>query len=339
MSRNIVISPLYADPDPLRQPWKPGQPLPTLIKVLRFGDNPSVKGTFRVTEQTLANLDAVQRSRGRENVVIDFQHNTYKESPTYQESAEPRPVAARKARVVITPDKCIALEAPEWTQEGVKNAEHYACFSPCVIHDTRTMEVLGIDSVGLVRQGAVEGLTFCSVDGGSVQDSNQEDETMKELLAALIAAKLLPDTADEAAAVKLVVELLGKLAAEPAETDLSADKVKAIAGEVADAKIVALTADVTALKTDAVAGRKDRIRDRARAEGKVIHLDEAAITALSADQLADHVGKLSVTVPLDQRTRITPASADSDGAKAYTPEQARLARLCGNDPDQVYGKK
>lgn len=163
---------------------------------------------------------------------------------------------------------------------------------------------------------------------------------MKELLAALIAAKLLPETADEAAAVKLVVEALGKLAANEADmAACSADKVKAIAGEVADGKIVALTADVVALKTDAVTSRKDRIRDRAKAEGKVILLDEAAITALSVEQLADHVGKLTVTVPLDQRTKTTPASADADPAKPFTAEQARMARSCGNDPEKVYGKK
>lgn len=332
MSRKVLITPLFSDADPLRQPWKPGEPLPTLIKVLRFGDNPTVKGTFHVTERTIANLSAQQAKRGREHVVIDFEHNTLPGTIAYKGSQEPRPVAARKGLVTITEDKCIALASPEWTKEGLEKAEHYADFSPAVIHDSETMEVIGIHSVGLVRNGAVEGLTFCTADGGSVQDSNQEDETMKELLAALIAAKMLPDGADEAAAVKLMVEMFGKVMAMPAETDLTADKVKTIAGEVADGKITPLSAELIRV-------RKDRIRDQARAEGKVIQLDETAITALSVEQLTDHVSKLPVTVPLEQRTRTTPASAEDAGGKTITPEQERIARLCGNDPSKVYGAK
>lgn len=333
MSRKVLIAPLFADSDPLRQPWKPGEPMPTLVRVLRFGDNPSVKGVFRVTERTLANLSAEQTKRGRTHVVIDFEHNTLRGTPAFLAGQEPRPVAARKALVTVTEDKCIALAAPEWTKEGQEKAEHYADFSPAVIHDAETMEVIGIHSVGLVRNGAVEGLTFCAADGGSVQDDqNQEDETMKELLAAMIAAKQLPAEATEADAVKLMVGMFGKVMAMPEETDLSADKVRTIAGEVADGKVTPLSAELIRM-------RKDRIRDQARAEGKVIQLDEAAITALSVEQLSDHVSKLAVTVPLDQRTRVTPASAEGAAGKTITSEQERVARLCGNDPEKVYGKK
>jgi uncharacterized small protein (DUF1192 family) len=336
----MVISTLIADADPLRQPWKPGEPLPTLIKILRFGSNPGVKGDFIVTEKTLANLEANQRARGRDHVVIDFQHSTVPGTRAYEESKEPRPVAARKARVVITPDRCIALESPDWTPDGLKHFGDYADCSPAIIHPKDSFEVVAIDSAGMVRNGSTDGLTFCSADMLPAEDT-QEEKTMKELLAALIAAKLLPADADEASAVKLVVDMIAKCASCKAMenmTELSADKVKLLVVEEGKAQITALTADVADLKKGREADRKGRICDRALYEGKVIQLDQAAITALSADQLQDHVAKLAVTVPLDQRTRVTSASADP-AATAYTPDQAAVARACGNDPDKVYAKK
>ncbi len=327
----MVISTLIADPDPLRQPWKQGDPLPSLIKVLRFGNNPGVKGDFVVTEKTLANLEANQKLRGRDHVVIDFAHNTIPGTRAYAESKEPRPVAARKAKVVITPDRCIALEVDpqDWTEEGRSRFAHFADFSPGVVHAPQSFEVVAIDSAALVRNGSTDGLTLCAADMLSAEENEKENE-MKDLLAALIAAKLLPEGADEAAAVKLVVDMLSAMKSQM--TELSADKIKVLVADGTKTEITALTADLAGLK-------KDRICDRALFEGKVIQLDQAAITALSAEQLQDYVSKLPVTVPLAQRTVITPASADPGAGKAYNDEQAAVARACGNDPDKVYPKK
>jgi len=186
----------------------------------------------------------------------------------------------------------------------------------------------------MVRNGSIDGLAFCNADGSSVQDENQEDETMKELLAALIAAKLLPESATEADAVKYLTEQISAMKTQV--TECGADKIKLLVESSTKDAITALSADLDELKKGREADRKARICDRALYEGKVIQLDQAAITALSADQLLDHVSKLPATVPLEQRTRVTPANADS--GKAYSDEQASIARACGNDPDKVYKK-
>lgn len=162
---------------------------------------------------------------------------------------------------------------------------------------------------------------------------------MKDLLAALVAAKMLPDGATEADVSKLMVDMFGKIMAmKETVAECTADKIKGLAAEGAKPMITALTAEVTDLKTRADEHRKERICDLARFEGKVIQLDKTAIAALSADQLQEHVSKLAVTVPLGQRTVITPAGADP-AAKSFTDEQAAVARACGNDPEKVYAKK
>ena len=129
-------------------------------------------------------------------------------------------------------------------------------------------------------------------------------------------------------------ESVKTLTAEATKSEIAALGLKA--GQPASAEVIALTADVAELKKTRTQERKDRICDRARLEGKVVLLSAESIAALSAEQLEDHVAKLPITVPLEQRTKITLAGADPAPGRAYNDDQAAIARACGNDPDKVY---
>lgn len=315
--------------------WKPGTELPKTLLVLRSGANPSNKGTFEVNEATRAAWSRVMREKGRDRVSIDFEHNTLPGSPAHKESTEPRAVAGRGIPV-LTPAG-VELHEIEWTAEGRRMAEHYGDLSPAPWH-TEDGTVIGLHSVGLVRNGAIYDLTFCSADAG-ISETNPEEDEMKDLLAALSAAKLIPENGTESDVAKLIVDLNKRAADAEAAlvlvSGLSADKIKELAGEIVSEKVTALTSEVDGLKKDHVRQQKEHLLELAKFEGKVVALTSEVVESLTVDQLKDQIGKIKPTVPLNQRTQATGMAADGAGAKKYDEGQAKIAKACGLDPEKV----
>lgn len=314
--------------------WKPGTELPKTLLVLRCGSNPSNKGTFEVNAATRAAWSRVMRERGRDRVTIDFEHNTLEGSPAYKQSTEPRAVAGRGIPV-LTPAG-VELHEIEWTADGRRMAEHYGDLSPAPWH-TEDGTVIGLHSVGLVRNGAIYDLTFCSADAG-MTETNPEEEEMKDLLAALSAAKLIPENGTEADVANLIVALNKRAADAEAAlvlvSGLSADKIKELAGEIVTAQVTALTAQLDGLKQDHVRQQKEHLLELAKFEGKVVALTADVVASLSVDQLKEQIGKIKPTVPLSQRTPATGLGA-GDGAGAPSEIQRQVATACGLDPAKV----
>jgi len=336
VKRTLAISALYAS-TPAPQ-WKRGTPLPTSLLVLRRGENPSTKGVFRVTAMTDARFAAVQRQNGRDRVAIDFEHNTLEGTEAYKAATEPRPVAGYGV-ARLTQDG-IVLDNIEWTKAGREQADNYGDLSPAPFH-TPDMTVVGLHSVALVRNGAVYDLSFCSTENG--QNSNTEDG-MDKFLAALRAAKLIPEAGTETDVVNLITGLSAKLAeaqqALAKVTALTVDQVKTLAGEIVTPQVTALTASIAALQAAAVKTQKDHLLTIAKFEGKVVALSADVVEKLTVNQLKDQIGKTPVTVPMDQRTIATGLGAAPAGGKKYSEEQAAICRACGVDPDKaVWGNK
>lgn len=319
--------------------WKPGTELPTSLLVLRSGANLSNQGTFTVDETTNANFSRIMREKGRDRVSIDFEHNTLAGSPAYKESTEPRPIAGRGIPV-LTP-LGVELKDIEWTSEGRKMAEHFGDISPAPWH-TEDGTVVGIHSVGLVRNGAIYDLTFCSADAGDIE-SNPEEQEMKTLLAALSAAKLIPENGTENDVVALITGLNAKLATAEAAlatlggvTGLSADQVKSIAAEVAGTAVTALTAEVSGLKLESIKVQKAHLIELAKFEGKVVGLTADVVDSLTIDQLKDQISKIKPSVQLGQRTPgVTPLGADGGTGNGPTEVQAKVAAACGMDATKI----
>jgi phage I-like protein len=140
--------------------------LPKRIQLLRWGDNPSVKGTVKVGVATLAGLEAEQRRTGFEEIAVDFEHNTVPGSAEYERSQEPRAVAAYGVPRVIAGEG-LFLEQVRWTPTGQREAANFADLSPAVsLFPSR--EVRFIHSAALTRTGAVPGLHLV-LNSASVQ--------------------------------------------------------------------------------------------------------------------------------------------------------------------------
>lgn len=343
----FMVAALSAEPAPAPQ-WKPGEALPKSVKLLNFGDNPSTKGNFRVTQETIDGLSAFQKAKGREHVVIDVEHSTLQGSPAYLASTEPRPVVARKAQVVVLADKSIGLDAIEWNDGADKTAANYADISPALTYVKDLFGkgihwVCGILSAGLVRQGALYDVAFCSADGLNPADPDgdgDDDSGMDDLIAMLVSMGVLPAGATPNDVAEWIKGLLGSIAElrqahenlKSATAGLSAETTAAIS-----TAIKPLQDQVAALSASDTKRAKEHLCAMARMDGKVIPLTAEVIEALTVDAFATQLKALKAgVVPLMQRTVSTGLGADNGaGATSLTEERRKIAALVGVDPAKV----
>ena len=210
--------------------------LPTRVKVLGWGRNETSEGVILVDELTAKVFAANQKAIGREQVALDFEHNTLPGTPEYLRTAEPRAIAGY-TNLVCVPNEGIYGEALTYTATGKTSAADFADLSLAPYLDKEN-RVIGAHSVGLTRTGATYGINFAQAGGrpqglaaGEAQlnadlvtlsaatpavvvhtNKNKNMDTMIKL-AVLTAALGLPESADEAS---VTTELKKRLAPVPA---------------------------------------------------------------------------------------------------------------------------
>jgi phage I-like protein len=214
---------------PLRTPISNGalaaDQLPDRLKILGWGDNPSVKGTVRLTEISTHALPQRQAALGFDRIALDWEHNTVAGTPEYERTQEPRSVAAYGVPVVV-PGDGLYLERLEWTPAGRTNALNYADLSPAVELDAQG-NITFVHSVALCRNGAVEGLSFFTVSVATGKPLKHEiiapmsdtTTTTPATLTLAILAGILGLAADAPEAT--VVDTLKQRLAPPAPVDLT----------------------------------------------------------------------------------------------------------------------
>lgn len=140
-----------------------GNALPTRLKILGWGNNKTIDGTYRAGEKTSAQLSANQKRLGFERVAIDFNHCTVPGTDANAEftKAGHPPLIFGYGRVNAIPGDGIWLEEITWTPLGIQHARNFEDISPAVKVDNR--EVTMIHSVALTPNGKVAGLQFFSV--------------------------------------------------------------------------------------------------------------------------------------------------------------------------------
>lgn len=144
--------------------------MPKRLRLLKWGVNATTEGDVVVNEATLAGFAAWQRKEGREEVALDFEHNTVEGTPEYARSQEPRPVAAFGKPVVVSGDG-LYLENLSWTETGKANFGHYADLSAAPWLDGNRV-VVGLHSGALCRAGAAYGIhkfTTAAAPGNGVR--------------------------------------------------------------------------------------------------------------------------------------------------------------------------
>jgi len=305
--------------------------LPTRLKFLRWGENESTKGRVMVGPKTFSAIATAQRKAGHKRVALDFQHNTVKGTPAYEESAEPRPVAAY-GTVEAVEGEGLFLADLVWTPEGMKAARNFEDLSPAVRQDA-SGEVIFVHSVALVRNGAVHDLQFYSVEAEIEEQQQQEETRMRNVLVKLLG--LSADATDEQieAAAGKAGALLVALSAE----DLSAKlTVLSAVGDSSKTTLEGLVARLGAMEGEvktfsAQKARDDRqaIAERAAREGKVIPLSAEQIAAMDLTVLSSLVEKLAVTVPVEQRTVEDTRTFSAGSGERNNPDRLKIAAAFG----------
>jgi len=318
--------------------------LPERLKLLGWGDNPAIAGLNpRVGAHTLASLSARMKAKGLDEIALDFEHNTVEGTPAYERTSEPRPVAAFGVPCLV-PGEGLFLDKLKYTPHGREFALSYIDLSPAVHIDPATGEVDFLHSCALTRAGAVEGLSFYSIEANIEAKTKQGEQAMdwKQMVAnfAGVAADL-PD-ADLAAAFEAKLSSMAANAVEPLSaqiTALSATVAALKPAEGQETEITALSATVATLKDELTstrseigAMRRQNVCEQAAREGKVIPLSAEQIAGMAPETLSEMVGKLPVTVPVDRRT---PEHIQSLSASAASTAVKRVAEKCGLDPAKV----
>jgi hypothetical protein len=316
--------------------------LPERIKLLNWGDNPAIQGLNpKLGRHTLSRFSARMRELGLDTVALDYEHNTVPGTPAYLEAKEPRPVAAFGVPCLI-PQDGLYLERLTYTPGGKENALNFIDLSPTVHIDPVTGEIDLLHSVALTRAGAVEGLSYYSIEAQLEPRKGDDEMDWKKMLIALTGAA--EDVSDEALATMFEEKLkaMSQAAVEPVQTALSALSAT-VAGmkpaEGQDGELTALSTKVatlgdelTALNGELVAMRRQSVCDQAAREGKVIPLSAEQIAETSPKVLAEMVSKLPATVPVNRRT---PENIQTLSAAGVTVALKAVAERCGMDPAKV----
>lgn len=301
-----------------------GEALPAVLTVLKWGDNQTDRGTFRLTERSLSAIQAQRDGGVFDSVLIDFEHNSCPSHPNYQ---PPPRKHAGVGLVFCDAERGLGIEQAKWTPHGVEFARGYPDLSPVLRFDQDTMEVLGLQSIALVPNGGVVGLSFFDAVAMPTQGVPKMDQDVMDRFAAL--------EASVAEMKKFIDALMGD---KPEAVVEMAAGIKGLLGAVPfdpaplSAKITTLEGTIVALQADAIRRERTGILDRAAREGKVVALSAEAIDKLSVADLDAHVQQIPVTVPLERRT---PMIQIALGAQAPTSNLTRIAAMCGLDPVEV----
>lgn len=297
---------------PLRSPISNGAlnsgQLPARLKVLGWGDNPSVKGNVRLSELSASLLPARQKETGFEKIALDFEHNTVPGSAEYERTTEPRRVAAYGVPRVV-PGEGLFLESLEWTPAGRAEALNFADLSPAVQFDSNG-NIIFVHSVALTRNGAVEGLSFFSVN---IPTKNTMPDIKPENV--ITVAEFAPVVGLSATATK--ADVLGKLALLSALSAIvvvnDGKATKIFGADIKDGKLVLL---------DNLDGRVKKIEDAGQKEIATLSATiDGVRTTISAEDI----------VGLHKRVETLSATLKAGEQKADETERNRLLADATND--------
>ncbi|MEI6036156.1 MAG: phage protease [Verrucomicrobiae bacterium] len=270
--------------------------LPTEIKLLAWGDNPSTKGNIKVGARTLAALAANQTRLAFDKVGLDYEHQSVAKHPNFKPA--PREYAAYGVPEVREGDG-LYLTSLSWTPSGQTNARNYCDLSPVVLRQSE--EVVFLHSVALCPQGAVAGLEFYTPDPYAQPPMTPE---LKTFLCSLFG---VDESADDAAILAAGQTFAKKEAVEPTEpaTELSA-----------------LAASMEALVKRFDTTQRAQILSTALQAGKLV---PASAKDLPLETLSALVEELPAgSVPLESRT---PAAVQTLSSQLNAADLAVCAQL------------
>jgi phage I-like protein len=324
--------------------------LPNRLLILPWGTNNTTQGPVVCNETTAALLLRNNEVRGYDRPVLDWEHSSEPQSPTYR--GEPAKIAGHGTLEVVSGEGVYLLMA-HWTPEGAESAKggHYPDLSP-VVFVNKNNEVVALKSAALCRHGATAGLRFLSAE-----TTPHHQATTKAKAPSLKVSKsprlhplrLLstmtkpPATADEfLAALRGMLNLPAEATPEEVFTGLQAmlsakpetsDEMKSLSATITklEGLITSQGESLKLLSTSHAEGERTRILDEATRAGKVINKDFAA--TLTIEQLRMLSATTPVTVPVTIETPEGVKLLSADGKPIVTAEQAAIDKLMGVSDD------
>ena len=279
--------------------------LPTRMRILKWGDNPNSQGVpVRVGPRLVEAMR--EPTYPFRQIALDYEHNTWPGSKAYQETREPREVAAFLT-VEAVEGKGVFVNVDRWTPSGLRQAPNFCDLSATPLLD-QDGNVTAIVSVALSRTGAVPDIVFeqaAAMSAAPQTDPHGETMNWKEMIAKYLG--LAPEATDEevqdawkAHLEKAAAEKAKAAEAKPAPEAAAALSAEAIGGIVA----TAVKAQTAGLAARLDGQEKQRLIDAARSEGKVVALADTLLARMTVDELRTHVGALPAVVPLAALTPV-----------------------------------
>lgn len=314
-----------------------GESLPTRIKLMAWGANPSIKGIYHIGETSAKVLATNQRLLGYERVALDLDHCSVQGSQEhlrllrlgqppiifgYGRPAIVSPKSEVRSANGDDPEAGLWLEEMEYTPLGATSARNFSDLSPAV--KDCDGEVVFIGSVALTTNGCLHDVTFFSATAKNTENTKNMSEANKTQLDAanvITVAEMAPIVGLAATASK--ADVLGKLSLLSVLGALSAlvkdgkvmimDTVSAIDGRLAAVEKAA-TQGVALLS--------------ATVDGKVVNFTGQDVVLLAArvgKLEQDMVAQASATGEMEKGKLITLFAAEGKVPKngdgqAYTAE-------------------
>jgi hypothetical protein len=294
---------------------KPEDPLPKRLRLFKLGKNETSQGDFVVTEETIAQLSAMQRKLGRERVPIGFEHNIDEGSVEFARTSEPRQIAAKGATVLGVPGQGIDLDNIDWTGLGAQRIGDFEDISPTPLFDKASRRVVAILSASLTRTGSVFGLTLDNA--AQARLSATLFDTTQNMNPTLSIAQLagifgLPENSTEVELRAAVAGLRAEPTFEIEVQENGAPKKLKLTGAQLASRLVKLETDYGADRQRSGAAEKGTLIAKLAANGQA-PLDPdsgkpfsaAQLGAMDASTLRLLVSNTPATVPLTARARLS----------------------------------
>lgn len=326
-----------------------GRELPDELLVAPWGEFQALDGTkLRVGEITLKELARNQELGGFDEVVLDFEHNSFSKLTDADGKpippVEPIRVAAYGV-LSVEKGRGVILTISHWTKEGAEyfSNGHYKDLSPTVFFD-KNGEVFFIHSVALTRTGQVKGLQALSalLSVQNSQQQNEPDELSKAMDSEMKYKNLLLKmlSLDSEASDEEIAAAMSAMESMAAKPDGGSEAMsKATPAAVPDNMVS--KEDFAALSSRFEDMRKQGLIDQAGQAGKALPLSAQAVKAMSYDDLRETIDKLPAgEVPLssktpggvkeEQRTKVLSAGQKQIAANLGLKEDDYLAGLASN---------
>jgi len=292
----------------------------------------------RVITRAAANAD---------KFVVDYEHQTL----YTKDNGKPAPAGGWYTQLEWRDGQGLFATDVEWTaaaKQAIENKE-YLYISPVIIYDKVTGEVLGILMAALTNYAAIDGMADLEQMAAakfSIEQSNQEDDSMSEALLKLLCLK---EGASEDDINKAVTALKTKLdAAEKSEETITTLKANvetltAAAGKPDPAKFVPvemmtdLKTQVAELSTRLNANEVGDLVDVALSDGKLLPAQEGWARKLGEKDAAELKAYLESAQPIaalkgSQTKGEGPNGEGGDGE--LSAEEIAVCKSTGIDPEE-----